>query len=405
MNRGGSIKKYASFLLIIFIVVIVKGEDIDGNFMHDGLMRSYVLHIPPQYNEHDSMPLVIAMHGGFGTSENMAQMSRLNEKADTASEGSFIVVYPQGLGIIPTWNGGTCCGYAMNNDIDDVGFISALIDTLAANYAVDTRGVYATGMSNGGIMSHRLACESADKIAAIAPVAGVLMIEDWDACQPPRLISIMHIHARDDSIEPYYGGVGDGQSGVFFAEVDSVMEGWARRLECSIGPDTFYNDSGALRQTWTRSDDSCEVVLWTTEDGGHSWPGGVKLRPNADEPSKAIFANDEMWTFFLAHPMPIEEEPEPGVKEGTEPSFPLDTAYPDPVTATTTIRFSLASQEKVSLRLFDVIGREVCLLVEETLSSGEHQVILDTENLPSGVYFYRLETPTLTQTQSITLVK
>ncbi len=388
---------------LALMVGIAAAEDIENGFTYDGFERTYLLHLPPSYNGQDSMPLVIAMHGGFGTSKNMAQMSRLSEKADTASEGSFIVVYPQGLGTFTTWNGGTCCGYAMNNNIDDVGFISALIDTLAANYVVDTKKVYATGMSNGGIMSHRLACELADKIAAIGPVAGVLMIEDWDACQPSRPISIMHFHARDDSNEPYYGGVGDGLSGAYFAEVDSVMEGWARRLECSIGPDTFYNDSGALRQRWTRSDDSCEVVLWTTEDGKHSWPGGVKLRPNADEPSKAIFANDEMWKFFLAHPIPDDE---PDIQEPTlPPSYELDPVSPGVFARSTTISFSLGSRENVTIKVFDVLGREIATVVDGVLDAGEHSVVLDATGMQNGVYFYKLSSASFTKTGRLVVLK
>jgi polyhydroxybutyrate depolymerase len=110
---------------------------------------------------------------------------------DVADREGFVTVYPDGLGVLGTWNGGGCCGYAVQNDVDDVGFVTALLDHLEQALCIDRARVFASGMSNGGIFSHRLACEQSERIAAIAPVAGTLMIE---SCAPSRSVSVMHIH-------------------------------------------------------------------------------------------------------------------------------------------------------------------------------------------------------------------
>jgi polyhydroxybutyrate depolymerase len=140
---------------------------------YDGLERTYILHVPPSYNERHPVPLVISLHGGGGNAGHQRRVSDFNRLAD---EKGFIVVYPNGTGqrqdAILTWNGGACCGYAMTNNVDDVGFIRALIAELSNAYAIDPKRIYVTGISNGGIMAYRLACEASDVIAAIAPWRG-----------------------------------------------------------------------------------------------------------------------------------------------------------------------------------------------------------------------------------------
>ena len=369
------------FIFLSLLTGLADAEDIEGGFLYDGIDRTYLLHLPPSYNGADSLPLVVNMHGLGGSGPKQAIHSRMNLKAD--AEG-FYVVYPNGTGTIKGWNAGTCCGEA-----DDVGFISVLIDTIRANYVVDTMRVFACGFSNGGMMSHRLACELSGRIAAVAPVAGGLIMEDWDNCRPPRAVPIIHFHARDDSTAKYYGSE-------ILPATDSVMETWAEWDSCDVGPDTFFNGPNSFRQTWSQSEGDVEVVFWTTEDGGHSWPG-------VPGGSQAISANDLMWDFFVAHPMPGAEEP--GIEEFAEPTFQLNPVFIDPTATSTIIRFTLARQERVSLRLFDVSGRMIAVLAEDVLESGNHSVQVDASELSAGVYFYRLSTTTRTEPQSFRLIK
>jgi polyhydroxybutyrate depolymerase len=379
-------------ILIVFMSGIALAEDVEGGFLHDGTYRTYLLHIPPSYNGEDSIPLVINMNGGGREGEAYASMTQTSQKAD---EEGFFVVYPSHLTGVP-WNAGEW----YDSDVDDVGFISCLIDTLGSEYTIDTSRIYATGFSTGALMTHRLACELSARIAAAAPVAGPLIL---DACQPARPVPIMHIHARDDHHVPYYGGKGIYEP-YSWPSVDSSMGRWVELNECSIGPDSFYNEAGALRQRWINVDSSCEVVLWTTEDGKHTWPGSSLIDPILGLPSQAISANDEIWEFFVAHPMPVEED-EPDIQEPiATPFFSLDPASPSIFSESAVIRFSIDRNEKVVLKLFDALGREIATLVDCQLGAGQHEVVIDAGGLSAGVYFYRLNTPTFTKTQSIRLI-
>jgi polyhydroxybutyrate depolymerase len=151
------------------------------------------------------------MHGGFGKADQFEEQSLLSEKSDAAG---FIVVYPNGTGYLLApnlrfWNAGSCCGYPTEKDIDDVGFISNLIDSLLDDYNIAENRVYTTGISNGAQISYRLACETPEKIAAIAPVAGSLQFLN---CTPIQPMPVIHFHSKLDSNVPYLGGVGNGPS-------------------------------------------------------------------------------------------------------------------------------------------------------------------------------------------------
>src|SRR5258708_6567969 len=151
-------------------------ESVDGStetrtFLVNGSQRSYRIHLPTGYSQLTMLPLVIALHGGGGNPEQFAKDTGFDQKAD--AEG-FIVVYPRGIGLLPTWNAIHCCGPAFNNKIDDVGFMRALIDELIGSQHVDPKRVYVTGHSNGGMLSYRLGAELSDKIAAISVSAGTI---------------------------------------------------------------------------------------------------------------------------------------------------------------------------------------------------------------------------------------
>lgn len=384
--------RYKSRVIIAAILLAaalsgVNAEDVNASIDYGGRNRTYTLHVPPQYNGVDSMPLVLNLHGGGGSPQQQAMLSEMNPKAD--SEG-FLVLYPNGT-MLPIGYFGWNAGEWSLSDVDDVGFISTLLDTVEAGYRIDTLRIYATGFSMGAMMCHRLACELAGKIAAFAPVEGGLTLNDWNSCQPGRLVPIMHFHHRYDASVPYYGD----PTKKWAPAIDSVMRHWAQKNGCGVGPDSFYNEKGALRQRWSRPDDSCEVVFWTLEQGnGHAWPGTPTGSPE-------LSANDLMWEFFSAHPIPVEE-PEPGVLEPIEHPGPGE---PSSLEGLNTIFFSLAQSECVRLDIFDVLGRRVAVPVSGILEKGGHSVVLDQENLRSGVYFYRLSTASTTSAGRIIVIK
>ena len=187
----------AVFLLAtLFVAAPLAPGDHTRTLEHDGRTRSYLVHVPPKYDPKRPTPVVLAFHGGGQQRlEQMVRFCGLNEKAD--KEG-FIAVYPNGTGRLEqmlTWNGGNCCGYAMWNNVDDVGFTRALLDDLAKVANVDAKRVFATGISNGGIMCYRLASELSDRIAAIAPVSGTMGTADLQS-QAARVGDALSRHRR-----------------------------------------------------------------------------------------------------------------------------------------------------------------------------------------------------------------
>jgi polyhydroxybutyrate depolymerase len=261
---------------------------------HDGENRTYLLHLPHSYNEAEPSSLIIALHGGTGSAKNIEEQGGLPEFSD---EKGFILCSPNGLN--KTWNAGNCCGKAEKNKVDDVGFISSLMDKIQSEYNIDPKRIYITGMSNGAMMSYRLACELSDKIAAIAPMAGTIVTNE---CKPSNSMSVVHFHSKKDNSVPFDGGIGDGISNHYNAPIDSVMQVWSSFGNCMT--DTMEVRSEYDYYHWINCADSCEVSFYITNDGGHSWPGGTQPRKKADAPSNALNANQIMWAFFLQHPKP-----------------------------------------------------------------------------------------------------
>ena len=311
------------------------------------LQRSYLVRLPSAYDGVDPLPLVIAMHGGFGSGAQLEQQSLLTAKAD---EEGFIVVYPDGvpsnLGI-RTWNAGGCCGYAMNNGIDDVGFINALLDTLLAAYAIDEQRVYATGMSNGGFMAYRLACELSARIAAIAPVSASMTI---DVCQPDRPVPVLGLHSYLDESVPWQGGIGNGVSAHYNSPQDSVQTVFAMFAGCTVLRDTIQNDAELTVVRWHDCDCGSEMLLYMTHYGGHSWPGGTQTGGFADPPSQVIDANDLMWDFFQGHVLDCGDA-------GTGPAQVSNTINIGPQPNTGLVRITGGGLSHV--RLLDAAGREL----------------------------------------------
>jgi len=273
----------------------------------DGLQRSAIVHVPPQYDRAVAMPLVLALHGGGANANNMVRFSGLNEKADDAG---FIVVYPNGTGRFErmrTFNGGNCCGQAAANGVDDVEFIRRLLDDVANAFTIDPKRVFATGMSNGGIMAYRLASELSDRIAAIASVSGPMGTK---TCNPMRPVSVIHFHGTDDELAPFHGGKGKGLSATDFISVPDSIEAWVKADGCAPQPvtatlpDTTEDGTTVLRKTYGPGRDGSEVVLVVITGGGHTWPGRPPQMARLGTSTRDISANDLMWEFFQRHPLP-----------------------------------------------------------------------------------------------------
>ncbi|MBI4026017.1 MAG: hypothetical protein HY360_13610 [Verrucomicrobia bacterium] len=284
----------------------LKPGDSSRSIVVDGRTRTFLVHIPPSHADAKAFPLVLAFHGGGVNAETMIRFSGLNEKAD---EAGFMVVYPNGTGRLEkilTWNAGNCCGYAMNQKVDDVRFVRELLDDLGKAVQFDPNRVYATGISNGGMMAYRLASELSDRIAAIAPVSGPMGTE---GCNPKRPVSVIHFHGTDDDFAPFQGGRGKKSlQSICFFSVEHSMRAWVKANGCPEAParidklDTVEDGMTTTRTTYGPGKEGTEVVLITIEGGGHTWPGRDPRLPLLGKSTKDISANDLMWEFFKKHP-------------------------------------------------------------------------------------------------------
>lgn len=265
------------------------------------LERSYILHIPASVNLNKSVPLVLVFHGGAGNAENAIRMTGFNQIAD---ENGFIVAYPNGTGRLEdkilTWNGGGCCGFAQNNHIDDVGFVRAVIADIETVASINPKQIYATGISNGGIMSYRLACEAADLFAAIAPVSGSLMISP---CTPTEPVSVIHFHGTDDQHILYDGGYGPKSLvDVNFTSVKDSVNFWVGFDQCQNQTTTTPLSDIQLDE-WKDCANQTNVTLYTILGGQHAWPGSDGPGwIDGDEPTQSISATELIWEFFKLHP-------------------------------------------------------------------------------------------------------
>jgi len=255
--------------------------------------RTYLVHLPADYNSSNSYPLMLNLHGSKSCAIEQMSYSSMNGIADI---GNFIVIYPNG--IKNTWNSGR--GDKFNPDINDVGFISALIDTAIIDYSVDSTRVYAVGMSNGGIMCYRLGNELPNKIAAIASVAGGMSTcLNYDSTNRKPL-PLMEIHGTADPIVNYTGT--DTVSSVM-----STINYWVKRNNCDCTPiiteisDINLTDNCfTLRKYYQNGLDSSEVVFIKIINGGHTWPGACPDEELGNT-NRDFDASSEIWRFLRKH--------------------------------------------------------------------------------------------------------
>lgn len=188
-----------------------------------------------------------------------------------ADKYGFLVAYPQGTGRLPTWNAGACCGYAQSNTVDDVAFIAALIDRLSGSYKIDRKRVYTTGISNGAMMSYRLACELSDTIAAAAPVEGAQDLP----CHPSAPVSIIVFHGTADQLVPFHGGNMPYQIGPHRVDssVPSTIEYWVKEDSRSAVSDHSETAGGAHVDIYPGCARGSGVALCAIQGGRHDWPG------------------------------------------------------------------------------------------------------------------------------------
>lgn len=235
-----------------------------------GITRTYKLTVPSRYLNTTPTPLVLNFHGWGGTGEQQDTDTGMSVKAEAET---FIVVHPDGVD--NSWNAGSCCGTAASQNIDDVAFARALVGAVSASYCVDATRVYSTGFSNGGYMSHRLACEASDVFAAVAPASGLIGI---DNCAPPRPVPVMQSQGTLDLLVPY-------------KNAKASNDYWVAYNKCTMATVTYRK--GPVTCTVNTGCTNNATVEWCEVRGmNHEWPTGTYLNDT-----------DAFWDFFTQHPM------------------------------------------------------------------------------------------------------
>ena len=355
------------------------------SFTYDGLARDYWVFLPQNFQA--NMPAVVSLHGYSETFEWYRNYTMMHEVADTAG---FVLVYP--IGYARAWNSGAVDTRTIY-DLDDVGFISAIIDTLHARYDVDLERVYCCGFSNGGEMTYRLACELGQRFAAVASVAGCLSDIAVNASwYPLRPMPVLHFHGTLDVFE-YYNG---NKPGFDLWSVPATLDFWIQRNSCVAVPETVWmpdvvpTDGCTVQKiSYRNCSDSSRIIHYKIIDGGHSWPSSTFSYGAEGNKNMDINANVEMWNFFKEYANPLVNV---AFGEHSLPKvFALEQNYPNPFNPSTTIRFDLPTSSEVRLSVFDMLGREVSALVNERREAGYHSVNFNASGFSSGVYFYRLQ--------------
>lgn len=265
-----------------------------GAMVLSGQRREYLLYVPSSYDSSRPTPLVISLHGGGAWPGHQRDTSGWNRLAE--SQG-FIVVYPAGSGAPRAWSVDHGTGL-----LDDVGFISELIDTLEADYNIDPARIYANGLSNGGGMAFVLSCTLSDRIAAVGMVAAAYSLP-WNWCTDPRPVPMIAFHGTSDALTPYHGG----RSPVFpdplvLPGIPTWTSNWARRNRCGPNPVESVVAADVTRLEYTNCADGAAVVLYTVQGGGHTWPGGKPMPEGlVGLTSNGVDATSRMWAFFREH--------------------------------------------------------------------------------------------------------
>lgn len=273
---------------------------------HGGLEREYLVHVPASYSKGRAAPVVFAFHGGRSNAKQMVSFSNFGDLAD--QEG-FFVVYPQA--IEDNWNDGRGSDKirSQKENIDDVGLTAAILAELGAEYNLDAKRIYATGISNGAMFSQYLASQRADLIAAIAPVAGGIPAPVAKNFKPSEPVSVLIFQGTDDPLMPYAGGaVAKGRGEIVSTEL--AVKKWVAFNECS-GPKTEElpdrdpdDECRVKRDSYTGGRNGTDVIVYTVEGGGHTWPGGKQYLPKLfiGRVANDVSATRLIWEFFKKHP-------------------------------------------------------------------------------------------------------
>lgn len=353
---------------------------VSGTIQSGGLTRDYRLYIPAAYTGNTAVPLVLNLHGY--SSNNIEQEFYANFKpiADTAD---FLIVHPNGTQDGQGnrfWN-----TFGTGSTVNDVGFLSDLIDDLKTKYNIDPNRIYSTGMSNGGFMSYSLACELNDRIAAIASVTGSMIESKLSACQPKRPVPVMEIHGTADNTVPYDGTILSG-----FVPIPKLVKAWVEFNYCNPTPIVMSvpdidpsDDCTAEHYLYTGGINGSTVEHYKIIGGEHTWPGAFF---NIGITNQDINACREIWRFFSQYRLDLLSPVT--TPEAAENSW---TLFPNPAQDQVSV-LSAGEQPADRIRVYDALGR-----LQQTLVPTGNPVDIATGAWSDGVYFLSIEKDGITR--------
>jgi polyhydroxybutyrate depolymerase len=368
-------KAFIYILLLCFPAIGLSQQLISDSITHDGLNREYILYVPADFSGETAVPLVLNYHGYTASAIIQVAYGDFRPIADTAG---FLVVHPLGTKDSfgnTHWN----VGWG-TSDVDDVGFTTALIDSLSAEWNIDPKRIYSTGMSNGGFMSYKLACELSNRIAAIASVTGTMNKIQTENCYPQGPMPVMEIHGTADSTVPYNGGQWN-------ESIPDVMTYWAEINNCSPDaiitevPDTNPNDGSTVEHhVYPDGDKGVKIEHFKVIGGGHTWPGTAL---GGSTTNYDIDASVEIWRFFSRYDINglIVSS---NTNENTECLADAEI-YPNPARSSVTIK--LKTNAPISFELTSLGGRVLRFGIIEGKSAT-----IDLTDLPDGMLLLRIGT-------------
>jgi polyhydroxybutyrate depolymerase len=362
------------FLQFSLCILVLTGYVLDlacqttitASILHNGLTRKYRLHLPPDNSTKPAAPLVFNFHGFTGSGAQQELSSAMNAVSDTAG---FLACYPDGINA--SWN----VGWVFGSTADDVGFVSSLIDHLDENYSIDLNKVYACGMSNGGFMSYRLACELPQRIAAIASVTGSMVPGATAACKPGRPVPVMEIHGTADNVVNYNG------TPLISSPIPEVLRFWQANNGCDTDPakiplPNINSSDGTTVEKWVYQ--SClpygPLEHYRVINGTHSWPGSAS---QAVGTSQDIHASREIWQFFRQQSLPGSS----GIDHGNQKM--AVNAFPNPSSGFLQLAFD--QPRTYHIEIYNLAGKKVA----GHLANGA-VAQLDFYDLPFGIYMIRI---------------
>lgn len=356
------------FSFVLSSIYVNAQTTVNGSFMHGGQTRTYSFYVPASYVQGQAVPLVLNLHG---LTSNGAQQSIYGDFKPIADTANFIVVHPNGTTMLGQqhWNIGN-----VGSSADDIGFLEALIDTISAQYSINPKRVYCTGMSNGGYMSFYMACQT-NRFAAVGSVTGSMTVPMYNACNPARPTPTITIHGTSDATVPYAGSSTS-------KSIEDVVDFWVNENACNTTPaitqipNTNTTDNAtAERYLYTGGHGGNTVEFFKVTGGGHTWPGTSVIIPAYGNTCLDFSASKEIWRFFSQHQHTTASI------ENSQNSVKLNI-WPNPTQGILNIQ----TENKIvtNVTVIDMQGRIMTTITKEGIES------IDLSNLKSGNYVAKI---------------